>query len=173
MEGNGVDLRPLPKFRDRQELMVAILRARREVAQLRLSDLREGKVLRAVKEMNEVVRTTEQAADSIMQAVEEILTVDLADAAQAEKSIAAACMRIFEACSFQDVTGQRIGKVIKTLDFVDALIDGLQSLWGEQTNEATKEEGDGPIGDAALLSGPALEGEGIDQDEIDKLLKQA
>ena len=46
------------------------------------------------------------------------------------ESINDACMRIFEACSFQDITGQRITKVVSTLTYIEERLHGLQDAWG-------------------------------------------
>ena len=78
------------------------------------------------------------------------------------------CSKIFEACAFQDLTGQRIGSVIQTLDLVDSHLESLLELLGPDFEEVDDEEDDRE-GDDMLLNGPALEGEGISQDDIDKL----
>lgn len=79
---------------------------------------------------------------------------------------------VFEACSFQDITGQRVGKVAKSITYVEERVDKLINLLGvEQTNEVEVEvpEGWEKDADEALLNGPQLNGEGLKQDDIDKL----
>ena len=66
---------------------------------------------------------------------------------------------VFEACSFQDITGQRISKVVKSVTDVEDRLNALIEV--KPDKEKTEDE--------KLLHGPALEGEGISQDEIDKL----
>ena len=79
-------------------------------------------------------------------------------------------MRIFEACSFQDITGQRVTKVVKTLSHIDERLTTLLAALGAELADIPVEPENQPEGDAALMTGPALEGEGIDQDEVDALL---
>ncbi len=79
------------------------------------------------------------------------------------ESINDACMRIFEACSFQDITGQRITKVVSTLTYIEERLHGLQDAWGPGIEDADGEVGDPGQDDDArpdkgLLNGPALDG---------------
>ena len=82
--------------------------------------------------------------------------------------------RIFEASSFQDLTGQRTSKVIATLKHVEEYIDQLLRAFGDETDgiRQTKAERDtsptSPIG--GPLDGPELPGEGNKQQDIDALL---
>ena len=38
-------------------------------------------------------------------------------------------VQIFEACNFQDLTGQRVGKVVETLAFLEEHVDRLMEIW--------------------------------------------
>ena len=51
---------------------------------------------------------------------------------------AAAANAIFEACSFQDITGQRINKVIKLLDSIDERVGKLNELFGTSSANVTE-----------------------------------
>jgi chemotaxis protein CheZ len=76
---------------------------------------------------------------------------------------------VFEACSFQDITGQRITKVVKSVTYVEDRVNALIKVWGKEEIEKIEVKQAEESGDEALLQGPALEGEGITQAEIDKL----
>ena len=39
-------------------------------------------------------------------------------------------IKIFEACNFQDLTGQRITKVVGTLKFIETHIVRMMEIWG-------------------------------------------
>jgi len=66
---------------------------------------------------------------------------------------------IYESMEFQDLTGQRLTKIERSLTGIQALLAG-----GESTpNEAVSE-------DDKLLHGPQLPENAMDQDEIDALL---
>ena len=76
-------------------------------------------------------------------------------------------------CNFQDLTGQRITKVVSTLRFVEDRIMQMMDIWGgiETFKDIEVEQRELKEGDAALLNGPALESD-IDvatQDDIDAL----
>ena len=82
-------------------------------------------------------------------------------------------MAAIECCTFQDITGQRVGKIVKSLQFVVERINAMVVLWGRDDIESVmKEIGmemEMPEGDEALRNGPQLPGESISQDDIDKL----
>ncbi|GHB22569.1 hypothetical protein GCM10007094_08430 [Pseudovibrio japonicus] len=81
---------------------------------------------------------------------------------------------IFEACNFQDLTGQRISKVVNTLSFVEERIIRMIEIWGgiESFKEISERVAAERADDAsALLHGPALDVEAgtVTQDDIDAL----
>lgn len=80
-------------------------------------------------------------------------------------------MKIFEACSFQDITGQRIRKVVRTLTDIEERVGHLISLLGDKA-AGTGDNEDKRVGDARLLNGPQLPPQAVSQDEIDKLLAE-
>ena len=112
---------------------------------------------------------TEEATNEIMRSAEEMMELDFTDPDGAQEQVNDACMRIFEACSFQDITGQRISSVLRTLQLVESKIEQLESAWGGAV-EAQQDMPAAPGNeDERLLNGPSLEGEGIEQDFVDKL----
>ncbi len=164
---NSIDTTLYTEFRDLSEY---IQRARSEISELRPNDLQQERIPRAGLELEAIVTATENATGTIMDAAEEIMS---ADAASDEyvATVNDACMRIFEACSFQDITGQRITKVVATLTYIEERLHGLQDAWGPDIVDAEGDaSGDDPRPDSDLLNGPALDGEGIQQDQIDNLL---
>jgi chemotaxis protein CheZ len=82
-------------------------------------------------------------------------------------------IKIFEACNFQDLTGQRISKVVATLRFIEQHIVQMIEIWGgiEALEEFKPEVFPEPEGDRGLLNGPKLDGEAghASQDDIDAL----
>ena len=77
-------------------------------------------------ELETVVQATEQAANQIMEAAEAIGTwiEGQADPATVE-AISQRLNAIFEACTFQDLTGQRIRRAIEHLERVETMLGGL------------------------------------------------
>jgi hypothetical protein len=165
---NSIDTTLYSEFRGLSEY---IERARSEISELRPNDLKQERIPRAGLELEAIVTATENATGTIMDAAEEIMSADATSAEYAD-TVNEACMRIFEACSFQDITGQRITKVVATLTYIEERLHGLQDAWGPDIADA---DGDAPDDDdirpdSDLLNGPALDGEGIQQDQIDSLL---
>ncbi len=156
------DVRSL--YRDCCDLANYIANARREIAAMRPNDLKDKKIPRAGMELDAIVKATEEATDTIMSATEQIM-----QEATESTAVTDACMRIFEACSFQDITGQRITKVVKTLEYIETRLDNLHTAWGPDLG-IDEPEADDLDADAILLNGPQLEGEGVDQDDVDALL---
>jgi chemotaxis protein CheZ len=77
---------------------------------------------------------------------------------------------VFEACSFQDITGQRITKVVNSVTYVEDRVNALINVRGKEEIERIEVQPEIEMTEEEkLLRGPALDGEGITQDEIDKL----
>lgn len=76
-------------------------------------------------ELEAVVLATESAANVILEAAEAIQDWISSGARDAEgvQDIAAKVNAIFEACSFQDVTGQRIRRAIQHLQQVETMLE--------------------------------------------------
>ena len=156
-------------YQDCQDLARYIAKARREISEMRPEEMKQVKLPRAGLELEAIVQATEEATGNIMTAAEEIMAADISEPDAYKTTVDAACMRIFEACSFQDITGQRITKVVHTLTYIEERLNKLQSAWGPDLMDAEPVD-DAPSGDAALLNGPALAGEGIDQAQVDAML---
>ncbi len=113
--------------------------------------------------MEAVVQATEHAATQIMEAAEAIgdwVREGPRDATAMEE-VVGRVNAIFEACSFQDLTSQRIRRAIQHLQHVEALIGGLGKPAGENVKLPS-------------LTGPGMDievsGSDLAQAEIDRLL---
>lgn len=78
-------------------------------------------------------------------------------------------MQIMEACSFQDLTGQRVTKVARSLTYVEDRVNSVVEIWGKDAVEKVDIGPSKKTTDQMLLHGPQRQGEGISQDAIDKL----
>jgi chemotaxis protein CheZ len=77
---------------------------------------------------------------------------------------------VFEACSFQDITGQRVITVVKSVTYIEDRVNALIDIWGKAALEDVEVTPDREkTEDEKLLQGPQLNDEGISQSEIDKL----
>ena len=81
-------------------------------------------------------------------------------------------MRIYEACSFQDITGQRITKVVNTLKTIEAKVTLIIDTFGmhhwQDIAPSIKTDTQKP--DAHLLNGPQMPAAAMAQADIDALL---
>jgi chemotaxis protein CheZ len=86
------------------------------------------------------------------------------------EQVANEIIKIFEACNFQDITGQRMTKVVKIIKFIEERILSMIEIWGlEAFAELPVHKPDSNDGDMALMNGPQLSGGGISQDDINAL----
>lgn len=163
----SVDLRI---YQECQALSEYISNARREIASLQPEDAGGSRIPRAGKELEAIVAHTEEATNTIMGAAEEIMAADTSDAAAYQATVQDAVMRIFEACSFQDITGQRISKVVETISYVEYRANELKGLLDVEEVELAPTPPEAREDGRHLLGGPALKGEGIDQNAVDALM---
>jgi hypothetical protein len=84
--------------------------------------------------------------------------------------IDAAATAIYTACSFQDLTGQRIRKVIGVLRYLETRINTMIEIWGLDGASAPQEKSSAEV---TLLHGPAPPGEGLGQDDVDMVMGHA
>lgn len=129
------------------------------------------------EQLDAIVKATEKATNTIMEATEKSLgAVDelrktVSDPAQNAllDQIAGDGNEILEACSFQDITGQRVSKVVKSVTYVEERVNALISVWGKDELAKVEVEGEEKSDDEKLLAGPQMEGQGLDQAAIDAL----
>lgn len=144
--------------------------ARRDLAALQANDMRLRDLPGATDELSAVVAATEDATHSILDAVEGIETIAGELAAAQGDAIRNNVTRIYEACNFQDITGQRIAKVVGVLKDVDKTVLGLMEAFGIVLDaKAAPSAAPAKTGEAALLNGPQMAGVAHDQAAIDAL----
>jgi len=167
--------------RELMEMAASIDRARREIASLRPADETvsgNSKILTATNELDAIVTSTERASIEILNSAErlmELVSKLRRTGADAEicSDIESEVTRIFTACSFQDLTGQRTSKVVNALRYIEQRVTAMIGIWG--IDGVTANADDGPVDarpDAHLLGGPQLDGMGVSQDDIDRMLSE-
>jgi len=159
----------------------AINRTKKEIAVLHGKSFNGAEMAKVTGELGAVVGGTEQATQQILEAAEAIdhSAAALAAGTSADQQhrlseeIQDRVIAIFEACNFQDLTGQRINKVMNTMKFIEHHINVMMDIWGGV--DAIKAHAppviDDRVGDARLLNGPKSEGDTdhASQDDIDAL----
>ncbi len=129
--------------------------------------------------LDAIVESTAQATNSILAAMEEIDgLVEQLRAHPEPSGIESLCdgigtrtIEAVESCSFQDLTGQRINKVVGSMKFVEERVNAMADLCGRKEVQALTDQWELPqrIDDGVTLEGPQRAGQGISQDEIDQL----
>lgn len=171
----------LKVYADIEALARYIDTARAEIADLRPDDINSEHLPAATDELTAIVGATEQATHTIFEAVEGIEALTEKMSPEVAEEVSAAVTSIFEACGFQDITGQRITKVVTALQQVEGKVDALLNAFGDDIKRdgaprATAKKTTTPSGaparpDEELLNGPQLPENAISQDDIDALFK--
>ncbi len=154
-----------------RDLLIVIEETRRDMGLARPSDITGKHIPGATDELDAIVEATSEATGTIMDCCDVILEKAGAVGGDDGDTISAEVMKIFEACSFQDVTGQRVSKVVKTFHDIEEKIDKLVSVLGVKVSGLPEEE-DIRSDDEKLLNGPQLADQAISQDDIDKLMAE-
>ncbi|MEM8987103.1 MAG: protein phosphatase CheZ [Pseudomonadota bacterium] len=151
-----------------------IARTRAEIAALQPNKIKNNQLPQAGRELEAIVQHTETATGTIMAAAEEIMGADPSDAAAYQETVNDKVMEIFEACSFQDITGQRIEKVIRTITYIETRMSRLLEAAGiEDADFATDEEqAEEARAEENLLHGPQLVDEALNQSAVDDVFSQ-
>ena len=152
-------------FAEVQALAKHIDSTRTEIAALSADDVVKSHVVTATDELDAIVRHTVVATTTILDACE---LIDSASLNQRLDVAGAVTAKIYEACSFQDITGQRVEKVVRTLQLIELRISEILSLYGspvpQQPSLFTAQKLN------PLLSGPQQPGTAMDQGAVDALL---
>lgn len=163
--------------RELETMAASIAQTRREIAAIRPEGPGNNRIVRATEELDFVVKSTERATSEILTAAERILEIvgELKSRGVDDPLCDELDMHgtnLLMACSFQDLTGQRMTKVVNTLRYLETRVNAMIDIWGITADDAASHKdidpGDRP--DAHLLNGPAREGEGVAQDDIDRLM---
>jgi chemotaxis protein CheZ len=159
----------------------AISHTMEELASLHFGAFSEAGEGRASRELDAVVHSTERATQQILESAEGIdeaaNTLSASLKHGQEQALAGDIrdhvVRIFEACNFQDLSGQRIAKVLATLTFVEHRVVRMLEIWGGRD---TLQDYAGAArtvrnSEAKLAAGPKLDGDSghVTQQEIDAM----
>ena len=143
-----------------------------DILATRSHDVGDKHIPSATDELDAIIGATEDASATIMDACDAIQDIANGVNEEEKQKIYDETTKIFEACSFQDITGQRISKVVKTLREIEESVDKLLCLFGPADRQKIPEKIDTRSEDEKLLNGPQLDGAGVSQDDIDKLLAE-
>jgi chemotaxis protein CheZ len=147
---------------------------RREISALQANYLRNRRIPAAGHELAAIVTATELASNTIMECAEAAMAADLSNLAAYKAFIAERMTVVFEACAFQDITGQRVAKVVETLEHIEARVSRFADATG--TKDANGPASDKEAAEVErklrlFVHGPPLAGDGAGQAEIDKIIE--
>jgi chemotaxis protein CheZ len=154
-----------------EQLGRTIAQAKQEIAQLNVDDIADAFIPSATDELDAIVDATARATNEILDAVETVEQVAGQVSAEQAEALTGVTTRIYEACSFQDITGQRVTKVVTTLKTIETKVNAILGTFGanEPRMRAPAPPAPEPEGEAKLLNGPQLPGNGVNQASIDAL----
>lgn len=144
-----------------------IATAKQEIAALRVDDITASHIPLATDELDAIVSHTAAATDAILEVCETLDKVADGLTGMPAEQLRNATTRIYEACGFQDITGQRITKVVTALKMIEAKIANIVATFSDQRQSAVIPQAQGPT---KLLNGPQLPAVAMDQSDIDKLM---
>ncbi|MCC9620734.1 hypothetical protein LPB41_03435 [Thalassospira sp. MA62] len=162
----------------------SIQETKREIAALYTApDDDSGNRLNIVKgELDSVVAATEDATANILENVEKIDAVahNIRSSAHDDyvqglaDDIVDLVVKVFESCNFQDLTGQRITKVVNTMKYIEERVSRVIEIWGDDDFGDFDLPAD-PKGldnlDKTVTRAPQ-NAEKVSQDEIDQIFSQ-
>jgi chemotaxis protein CheZ len=143
--------------------------AKAEIAALQVDDINDSHIPFATDELDAIVAHTATATNAILTSCETLDAVAEGLTGEPAVKLQDATTRIYEACSFQDITGQRITKVVTTLKAIEAKVAQIIKTFGAKSEATPLEEPPAPEA-VELLNGPQLPSNAMDQSDIDKLL---
>lgn len=136
--------------------------ARSEVAALRVDDGVGPDIPAATDELAAIVAHTAQATHEILDCCETLESVAGRIGGAEAEALLGTATRIYESCSFQDITGQRIAKVVAALQAIEGRIARARRGIAVPAGAPAPAE-------PSLLNGPQLPGQAISQSAIDAL----
>lgn len=163
-----------------ENLLRYVERLRQEVAgATKPNEERKSSFHSMSEQLTAIAQSTEEASHVILESSETIagysdqLNEMVEDEAAKElcEKIASESMRAMEACSFQDLTGQRVTRILSSLRFVEDRVNAMVELCGQEAIEKMSQElaDQEPEPEDVIMHGPQSPGASISQDEIDAL----
>jgi chemotaxis protein CheZ len=152
------------------EMAKAIARTKAEIAAIKPDVEDSGKFGEVTAELDSIVQATETATSDILAAAEQVQEIAWTLREQGIEHevcdlINAKATDIYTACAFQDLTGQRTGKVIQVLRYLEGRINAMIDIWGLDGEAAGEKAAEVP---PAALAGPSeLD---LDQADIDVMM---
>ena len=157
-------------LREVEELGRTIADAKLEIAALKVDDINGCHIPFATDELDAIVAHTATATNAILESCEMLDMLAATLNGEAAEKLQDAATRIYEACSFQDITGQRITKVVGALKTIEDKVARIVATFGHKTAGLPSPPPIALTPEEELLNGPQLPRQAMDQSDIDKLM---
>ncbi len=157
-------------------LLSFVDQAKEEISSLRPKEYSTNKLPAACGELDAIVSGTEEAAGKVMDCADELSEVSEKCNDEVKQQLGDISVKLFEASSFQDITGQRVTKVVTTLVHLEERLSALADAMGDNDVDEVVSDDDNVDKDYDAMAneefthGPQLDGEAKDQAAIDALL---
>ena len=106
-------------YRELRRIADYLARLKDEIGALHPAELHQVHLPVAGKELAAVVHATEVATNGIMENAESVISAEIRDVAAYKAFVNSRMLGMMEACSFQDLTGQRIARVREALEHIE------------------------------------------------------
>jgi chemotaxis protein CheZ len=159
-------------YKELRDIANYIENMKQEIGVFQVNDLKESRIPAAGQELDAIIKATEDATNTIMENAEALMAADVKDMKSYQALVNDHVMKIFEACSFQDITGQRVAKVVETLQMIEARVGRFAEAVQAKDVQGFLDEREAARAKRAeklLLNGPQLAGKGVDQKKVDDM----
>lgn len=151
-----------------------------EVAHMHTNNPNTSHITSAQDELDAILECTADATNNILESAEALFNYSERCSDDQKSFLQEHCTRIFEACTFQDLTGQRVTKIVRTLQMVEeAFVRILSGFSQDDVVPVHMEKIETPpqvgelvfdnMDERSLMNGPQIKAP--DQDAIDNLFE--
>lgn len=151
-----------------------IEQAKVSIAEVSVDAIRGSHIPLVTGELDAIVEHTALATNRILECCETLDRFAASLDSEQGTIVRGATLRIYESCGFQDITGQRITKIVKALQAIEAKVTELSAAYalsdspdGSVLAAVPAVSASDPVG---MLHGPGSTAEAMDQSSVDKLL---
>jgi hypothetical protein len=153
------------------EMAATIAQTKLDIAAIAPRSGESGHITTVASELDSIVTATETATYKILQGAEGVQevawTMRQSDIDPGlSKELEARATEIFSACEFQDLTGQRIVKVVQVLNYIESRLNSMIGIWGDETLIAQAAMSP----DLSITHSTLQPGNAISQFDVDELM---
>ncbi len=164
-------------YRELREIAGYVEALKHEIGAFKANEIKTSRIPAAGLELSAVCKATEAATNSIMECAEAVMAADGLDPAAYKALVLEKMMLVFEACSFQDITGQRIAKVVETLQLIEERVSRFANAVAarDSTDPAVMSERERKREERKqrlILNGPQLGEPQTSQSEVDAMFSR-